>query len=602
MKKILFTGILSTILFWGIILGQAQAGNGSFCVHKTNQPYLSSSNYTHHIKNGSGDFCVRVYLHKIIRNGFPAISDTEVLDDLNSLNDYFHTNGNSGIDFFLSETNPITTHSYESIPGIENLITTNGSCLDSDFNVLSNFTHNDGIDIFFLNYEEEASAANGIANVPEMVMTYSHLGTAAIAHEMGHVLGLFHTFHGTIGNGGIGNCENDDGYGLHDPECVGGNGNYGDFVQDTPPDAGDFNTSYTPPCDPSSGDLLDHCENQLLYPDPNTRNYMRPSGYEDIGPILVTECWDHFTPLQFTRMKFFLKDHYGAIRVECPPPACETCEEAMIFADNIFDFMTYANDCSSATISLPILYPANCGYDFVVSWNGGANSGTPSGGTPFLMNFNSPSNSSVLITVFLDGVQVCEPFQRTCTIGSCTCEVTGVDFTLSFREGHCVYKFKGLHNATPCLEPNYFWEIKDILENTIITNNHLEFHYTFPGSGIYEVCFTAAYGTIDPPTCGERVCKTISVTCSDSGSGRANEDAKQLSIVPNPAKADQELFFYGINFEEVTNIEVIDIKGNIKLSFKPEDNSFARGQLSAGSYFVRFTTKDDILIKRLIIQ
>ena len=179
-----------------------------------------------------------------------------------------------------------------------------------------NYGHGDGIDIFFFNQ----GAAGGIAsNIPSLSLLV--LGTELenfkiLTHEMGHCLGLHHTWRGFEQR-----CPH------FNPSC-GGNPSdpngcpevpgvpnlgiaCGDCVEDTPPDPWQWVTpgwqdcSYGIDCDAYYVYLDDQCN--IIQSPPgfnnidvsNIMSYYR--GYSTFGgPV---DCRDHFTPGQIERVR-----------------------------------------------------------------------------------------------------------------------------------------------------------------------------------------------------------------------------------------------------------------------------------------------------------
>jgi hypothetical protein len=163
----------------------------------------------------------------------------------------------------------------------------------SYFSDIVNFNnHGDGVDIYLgpsINPngfgeadgvgDESAFVVSGFSNlVPDEYDFWPQ--SAVISHEMGHVLFLFHTFHGSPSeptNPPSEECLND-----LDRQLYGG-----DFIFDTPPD---YIMEVDTNCNYIAGGL-DICGNPL---NPLTDNYMS---------YVVFECRDSFTIGQKTRMK-----------------------------------------------------------------------------------------------------------------------------------------------------------------------------------------------------------------------------------------------------------------------------------------------------------
>jgi len=146
----------------------------------------------------------------------------------------------------------------------------------SNFNIFCDlwgaFQHNDGIDMFF-GPAEGLNNAGGIASgIPGKSLwvagtwtigggPFDVISSSIMSHEMGHCLGLWHTHHGTVPEGGV-DCDNNE---LSDPdeccELVNGSNSAscGDYVKDTDAD----------PLQWASFGIPDPCVSLNLYTDAN---------------------------------------------------------------------------------------------------------------------------------------------------------------------------------------------------------------------------------------------------------------------------------------------------------------------------------------------
>jgi len=210
--------ILIGLLIWNFnsVFGQ------NFCFTPSTSSNLSL-NSSYQMRSSNNNFyCLKIYFHVIRRsNGTGGQSVESVEEAFNILNQDFNPqnisfNWDSQIDY-------IDNDSYYSSP------------TTAIFNVNN---HQDGIDIYL--YDDSSSAggrANGVGQSSEFWVSGSYWKTPnnpltrshVISHEMGHVLYLWHTHHGTYNEGGNDNpC----------PELVNGSNSAtcGDYVTDTPAD------------------------------------------------------------------------------------------------------------------------------------------------------------------------------------------------------------------------------------------------------------------------------------------------------------------------------------------------------------------------------
>lgn len=171
----------------------------------------------------SDSYCLRIYVHVIRRsNGTGGQTVAQTNQAINILNQDFNPHGvsfdwDNVIDYIDNDTyySSATTTIY----------TVNN--------------HTNGIDVYLFDDASSAGGrANGVGESSEFWVSGSYWKTpfnslvrsSVISHEMGHVLFLWHTHHGTVNEGG-----NDT---SQCPELVSGtNGSTcGDYVADTPAD------------------------------------------------------------------------------------------------------------------------------------------------------------------------------------------------------------------------------------------------------------------------------------------------------------------------------------------------------------------------------
>lgn len=191
----------------------------------------------------------------------------------------------------------------------------NGAALSStDDNdseeLISLNSHSDGIDIYFLpdNGSFQSAYANGIPGSAIILGGESsveleyHRELHTLSHEMGHALGLFHTYFGT--------AEDEIGISCTSvicelcPELVNGDANNrnncGDFVSDTPADPFLFpiSTYYNSNNCTVTNNTIKDTNGDYYLPDP-----------ENFMGFVWDDCRSQFTPGQVDRMKNILASH-----------------------------------------------------------------------------------------------------------------------------------------------------------------------------------------------------------------------------------------------------------------------------------------------------
>lgn len=276
MKSIILNLIIFATLF---ITGQEVYGqNNQFFCHTpstTNYSFLNKSALLKSAQNND-HYCLKVYFHVIRRSDQTGGQSVSAVNQaFQILNDDFNPHN---ISFYWDNTiDYIDNTSYYNSPSA------------SIFGVNN---HQDGIDIYLYDSSVEGSGlANGVGGSSELYVTgswsspFQPLATShVLSHEMGHVLFLWHTHHGTVNEGGTdaGQC----------PELVNGSNSAicGDYVTDTPADPYvGFNVNPITCAWLGSGT------------DANGHNYAPDT--ENIMAYTTPQCMSYFTPLQGLRMR-----------------------------------------------------------------------------------------------------------------------------------------------------------------------------------------------------------------------------------------------------------------------------------------------------------
>ena len=221
MKQIKYKIVLLFLVNWLVTFGQSPG----FCGTPSNIPnFLNNLNKSFQTPQNS--YVIGIYLHVMRTSaGTGGQTQAELNTAFNTLvSDYQAYN----ITFKLLGTDIINNDSYYSQT---NFTTDNNG--DGKFDNFTVNTHSNAIDIYlFANDKLNFGLASNIPGTA-LVIGGSAFGinlasSHVLSHEVGHCLGLFHTFHGTWTYEALGSC----------PELVNGtNGTTcGDFVADTPAD------------------------------------------------------------------------------------------------------------------------------------------------------------------------------------------------------------------------------------------------------------------------------------------------------------------------------------------------------------------------------
>jgi len=391
MKNLLL--LLFSILTFQAMLSQVVCGTNA---HSSNRNSNGPTIGQLHSPTGPADmnaiYCVRIYAHKIADSNGSSVSDQYINNQI----DYLNNNFGGNVNFVMED--PILTITNNSIYN-STVVPDPPFSATYDFSPLNAYSpHNDGIDLYFFDHSiGAAGVANGIANESQVVLSFLSQGgnsSDTIIHEIGHVLGLFHTYHSTIGSGSA-NPENNDGYGPHDGivECPEDNPitwtATGDFVNDTPADRSDI-TGYDPiNCIVLQQGLYNtqNCGSQP-FPSIQANNFMKDTPY-----FHTMTCNKFFTPGQHRRMVYFLNTFLTDLLKDCPPTICETCvvtENAAILISNTFE---WNEDCTAGSLSFTFPFPFVCPNEtYLVEWDGGSAIMDVSNGSTFPINMNFNGN------------------------------------------------------------------------------------------------------------------------------------------------------------------------------------------------------------------
>ncbi len=295
MKKIYF---ILFILFASTIFAQDE---NTYCITNPDSSHIADLDAIRSDDHSSDIFHIKIYIHVLKDDRMPLMGQS--IEDINRQLKYLYdTFDPYGIIFVWNG----------EIDYINDDIFFNDPYNEAD-NIMNTNNHSDGIDIYLADIERGGPSAGGFFGKVDdiggsaLVIGGSFKGghhggenipstwTKLLLHEMGHVLFLFHTFHGTASNEqGSTTC----------PELVDGSNAYncGDYITDTPADRGI--QWYSPS---NNGEVDENC-NYIYnpndsYPDQDANgDYYQP---DPTNPMAYTypTCIVEFTPEQVKRMK-----------------------------------------------------------------------------------------------------------------------------------------------------------------------------------------------------------------------------------------------------------------------------------------------------------
>ncbi|HFC01276.1 MAG TPA: hypothetical protein ENJ53_10770, partial [Phaeodactylibacter sp.] len=255
--------------------------------------YMTSS--TNLAESTLADFTLPVVVHIVHQNGQEDIPNSQVEQAIQDLNDGFANTLNTQIEFCLAKTNPEGNPS-TGVTRVESALT--NVTIESEDLMLKDLDRWDPTKYINIWVVKSVSSdaligtLRGYSYLPAfhgtdrdgVVIEAAFMGSTpenskVLVHELGHYLGLYHTFYA--------GCGNDD--------CL----LDGDRVCDTPPDW----TVAEAPCEVTENS----CYTDVNAADPNNpfasdQNDLREN-YMDINPLM---CYESFTQGQADRMTFFI--------------------------------------------------------------------------------------------------------------------------------------------------------------------------------------------------------------------------------------------------------------------------------------------------------
>lgn len=432
-------------------------------------------------------YTLPVVFHIIHDGGIENISDDQVLDGLQHLNDAFANVGyydpSTGVDveiqFCLAQRDP----QGEATTGIERvqspLTDLDATVDDQNMKDLSRYDPLSYINIWVVREIDLGdTGALGYAYLPGahgadydgVVMRYDYTGvnptrSSVIAHELGHYLGLYHTFDG--------GCTNND--------CL----TDGDRICDTPPD----NSTARPPCEvlqnTCSSDEDDLSDNNPFRPVASGGLGDQPDLHENYMDYTRHECRNLFTAGQAARMqdvvaniRFSLLDSPACIN-PCPTPveAAFTLSTDSVFLEAAFTAANLSTNASTYEWYIDgELVSTSANLDYVIP---------------------SVGEYEVELVAYSANADFCLPVSSTQQISV----VCPVEVAISPANSVLVPGATASFQSNTEGADDYQWQVGGELLGT-----GPNFEFTTEVSGLYDVCLQASNDL-----CGNEVCTSVQV-------------------------------------------------------------------------------------------
>ncbi|MCH2023322.1 MAG: gliding motility-associated C-terminal domain-containing protein [Saprospiraceae bacterium] len=452
---------------------------------------------------GKALYTIPVVVHVVHNNGPGNIPNTQVTDAIQHLNDAFANigvyNPATGVDvevqFCLAQRDPAGNTTNGITNTVSPLTNMNMNTQDLALKNLIRWNPLDYVNIWVVNDIQGGVA--GYAYFPSshgnnndgIVLESNFMGTntnnsKVLVHEMGHYLGLYHTFEA--------GCTNND--------CLVD----GDKVCDTPPD----NTTANIPCSAISNscttDEDDLSANNPFRPIVNGGLGDQNDQIENYMDYSALACYDRFTAGQKVRMHFFLTGTRASLLSSegCQPPCTSPINIGFNASATTITTGTTVNFTNTTTNGVSFEW-----------FNNATSFGTTTNNS---QTFNTPGIFNIVLEAS-NGDPNCTVRDSVTITVNCAAQAAFTASSNVISTNDVVFFTDNSSGAT-----SYEWYVNNILEGT-----GSSFNFSFTAIGNYDVFLVVSDGTCTDTS------STIIITVTSSGLAQTGLPVWPLAVNGN---------------------------------------------------------------------